>query len=188
MWVKIDDGFTDHPKIEALSDKAFRLHVAGLCFCGRTMSDGFIPSSRVNRLLPKVTQRMVAELTDAGVWLERPGGFDVKDFLAYNPSKKKVEADRDAAAERKRRWQEKQGKERVPNGDRTASGTMPRPDPSRPEGSRDGVSEEPSALEPAPAAEGGAGSPVTKIDEVTRVRNVEQARAVKASLRGEMSA
>lgn len=187
MWVKVDDGFTDHPKIEALSDRAFRLHVAGMCFCGRTLSDGFIPTDRVRRLLPKVTAGMVQELVANTVWLEREDGFEVKDYLVYNPSKEKVMADREAAADRKRKWQEKNA---VKNGERNASrnAAPSRPDPARPEGSRAEVSEEPSAMEPpAPAADGGAGSQERMLPQEQVELNVDRARAAREALKAKVA-
>lgn len=182
-WVKIDDGFTDHPKVEALSDRAFRLHLAGLCFCARTLSDGFIPDDRVRRLLPKVTKAMVKELTTAGVWIEGVGGFSVKDYLTYNPSKAKVLADREAAAERKRKWAEKNaGKNGVPNDGENAAPT--RPDPSRPVGARDGSTGSPLAVVPSPAPSGGDGEPDTKLPPEVVERNTKSAREARKALRG----
>jgi hypothetical protein len=91
-WVKLDDQFTEHPKIDHLSDAAFRLHVAGLCYCGRHLTDGHIPKVRVQRLLPKVARRAVDELVSAGLWMPANDGYRVKDFLQYNPSAEKVKA------------------------------------------------------------------------------------------------
>ena len=43
-WVKLDDGFTDHPKIASLSDSAFRTFVTALCYCNKNLTDGFVPA------------------------------------------------------------------------------------------------------------------------------------------------
>lgn len=184
-WVKIDDGFTDHPKVEALSDRAFRLHVAGLCFCARTLSDGFIPEDRIRRLLAKVTKGMVDELVTARVWAKRPGGMNVVGYLDYNPSKAKVEKERAEAEERRRKWRAKRDALRDASADESKNesrDTAPtHPDPARQGQGR--VSEEPSAVAVAPAAEGGATTPETKLDEEQVALNVSKAREARASLR-----
>jgi hypothetical protein len=146
-WVKIDDSFTDHAKVEALSDRAFRLHVAGLCFCARMLTDGLIPEDRVKRLLPSVTKAMVNELVGGGIWLVVDGGYEVYGFLEYNRSKEKVLNDRAAAAERKAKFLAKKAeaeakKNGVPNTvpNSAENGAQSRPDPTRPVGHRVGVS------------------------------------------------
>jgi hypothetical protein len=181
-WVKLDDQFADHPKIEALSDRAFRLHVAGLCYCGRLLTDGFVAEDRVRRLLPKVTAAMIAELVDGRLWARAAGGYTILGFLDYNPSKEKVERERAEAAERKRRWQAKNA---VRNASRDASrnGAPTRPDPARPEGSRAGVSEEPSAVVPPSLIEGDGFAGRVIPPEVVD-RNVTSIRQAKQRLRG----
>jgi len=42
-YLNTDDGFPDHEKIDVLSDGAFRLHVAGMHYCARKLTDGTIP-------------------------------------------------------------------------------------------------------------------------------------------------
>jgi hypothetical protein len=41
-WVRLDDQFPDHPKVVNLSDRAFRLHVWGICYSARFLTDGLI--------------------------------------------------------------------------------------------------------------------------------------------------
>lgn len=67
-WVKIDDEFTDHPKIDELSDGAFRLHVASLCYVARKLTDGIVPTSVMRRLVPCYKPALVDELVAAGLW------------------------------------------------------------------------------------------------------------------------
>lgn len=178
VWVKIDDHFTDNPKIEKLSDRAFRLHVAGLCYCGANLTDGFVPDDRVRRLLPSVTKRMVAELVECNVWLPADGGYEIKSFLEYNPSKAKVDQDRAEAAERQRRWRssrresqrDKQRESRLPRPDPS------RPDPSRPEGSRDGSTGSPLAVVSSPAPSGGDDTALPAEQVELNVSNIRAAR------------
>lgn len=102
-WVRLDDGFDDHPKILDLSDQAYRLHVGALCFCARTLTDGFVSEGALRRL---VNGGHVAELVDAGLWEAGDGGWWIHDFLDYNQSAEQVLEEREKARERQRRARE----------------------------------------------------------------------------------
>lgn len=59
-YITIHDGMPDHPKIEPLSDAAFRLWVETLCWCSRHLTDGKIPpTSWVKRGTAKTRQELV---------------------------------------------------------------------------------------------------------------------------------
>lgn len=90
-WLRIDDSMPDHPKIVGLSDCAFRAHVEGLCYCAKHLTDGFIPAPAAAKIAPK---RALAELQKARLWTRKRGGFCVTNYLEYNPSREKVEAER----------------------------------------------------------------------------------------------
>lgn len=101
-WVKLDDTFPEHPKVEMAGPMAGWLHVCALCYCNRNLTDGFIPSARVPKLaadLPNV-KRLVSALLDAGLWLEEDGGYRIHNYLEFQPSKAKVEAEREEARKR----------------------------------------------------------------------------------------
>lgn len=93
-WIKLDDGFNEHPKIADLSDRAFRVHVAALCYCGRNLTDGRIPQAVV-RTISLGRRQAVSELTAAGLWHENGTGYLINDYLDYNPSKAEVEEERE---------------------------------------------------------------------------------------------
>lgn len=100
-WLKIDDGFAQHPKIEELSDGAFRLHVAAMAYAARNLTDGFIPSRTALRLTHTAKPKHLKELTEVGLWDQ--GGDDgwmIHDYLLYNPSRAHVEAERQWGAQR----------------------------------------------------------------------------------------
>jgi len=80
-WLRVDDAFTDHPKIAGLSDRAFRAHVEGLVYCARYLTDGQIPRAKAP------SARVTGELERAGLWSSTKRGFVIHDFLDYNPSK-----------------------------------------------------------------------------------------------------
>lgn len=98
-WVKLHDGFDENPKIDGLSDGAFRLYVTGLCYCARALSDGHITERRLFRLFPN-GGRAADELVAAGLWHETDGGWQINDYLEFQPSKAEVEEKRKKYAER----------------------------------------------------------------------------------------
>lgn len=83
-WVKLDDRFPDHPKVVDLSDRAFRAHVTLLCYCAEHETDGIVKTTVAHRAAGIKGTR---ELVDAGVWHEVEAGYEIHDFLAYNPSR-----------------------------------------------------------------------------------------------------
>lgn len=99
-WVRIDDAFDDNPKVEELSDAAFRLYVTTLCWCSRHSTDGHVTLTVAKK---RGTLKAIRELLDANLWLEIPGGYEVNDYLAYNPSKAEVAARREAIGKRVRK-------------------------------------------------------------------------------------
>lgn len=100
-WLKIDDGFAEHPKIIDLSDRAFRLHVAALCYSARNLTDGVLNarSVLVCCALASATKRHIAELRDVELWVEFNDGYLIKDFLDYNPSAHEVKELRKSRSE-----------------------------------------------------------------------------------------
>lgn len=81
-WVRLDDGFAQHPKVAGLSDRAFRAHVEALCYCASYMTAGRIPAAAFR--LTGATPRVRDELLSAGVWDELAGELHIHDWLIYN--------------------------------------------------------------------------------------------------------
>ena len=106
-WLRIDDGFTEHEKVEGLSDRAFRLHVHALCLCARLLTDGRVSDTNLGKLAAALhtrdVTRYVAELVGARLWsAHNRGGYKIKDYLDYNPSSIKVKEQRERNASRQR--------------------------------------------------------------------------------------
>ena len=123
-WVRIDDEFPQHPKIASVGPLGMALQVAGLCYCNRYLTDGFIPLAVARTLLDftglgmrmwdskpepggtslfgggeDATAGLVIEdLVEADVWKEAEvdgfRGYLIHDYLDYQPSKAQVEAER----------------------------------------------------------------------------------------------
>ena len=99
-WTKIDDQFYDHPKVVAAGPLGIALFVCGLSYCSRHLTDGFISTIQVRRLIDIDDPRVIAEkLIAVGLWERRDGGYQVHDYLDYNPSRARIEATRRARAE-----------------------------------------------------------------------------------------
>lgn len=110
-WVRFDDQFPIHRKVDTLSDPAFRLHVSAIFWCARNLTDGYVPEGDLDVVAPRKMKRpdkFVAELVGRELWLPSDDGWHVNDYLQYQPSKARVQKDRDNAAQRQRKWKERQ--------------------------------------------------------------------------------
>jgi len=63
-YIRIDVLLPEHPKIEALSDKAFRALMDLWCYCGRNHTDGLVTAKRWR---DTATKRARDELIKAGL-------------------------------------------------------------------------------------------------------------------------
>lgn len=131
MWSKLDDGFADHPKVMAAGPAASWLYVCALTYANRLLTDGYIPATQVRKLADVDNAMALAErLVEVNLWERVDDGFQIHDFLDYNPSREKVLAERDAAAERMRKL--RSGEVRANKHGTSGEVRLPRPVPSRP--------------------------------------------------------
>ena len=130
-WVRFDDQATIHRKVSGLSDAAFRLHFSAIFWCARNLTDGAVPEEDLDDVCARVRTpgRFVAELLKRGLWHEADQGCDspdcptypdnavthgagdgwvIHDYLEYQPSKARVEHDRQANAARQKKWRDQQ--------------------------------------------------------------------------------
>lgn len=104
-WLRIDDEFVENDKIAELHDRAFRFHVAALCYCARKLTDGHMDAKAtriVAATLGTPAKRWVEELVAAGLWVPTNDGHVINDYLDYNPSRQTVLAERERGAARQR--------------------------------------------------------------------------------------
>ena len=95
-FLNLDDNFADHPKVDVLSNGAFRLHVSGLLYCSRNKTNGFVPSDRVPRLMPRYRSSYLTELFNGHLWHTRPGErIEAHDYLDWNKSREQIDTDRE---------------------------------------------------------------------------------------------
>lgn len=145
-WAKFDDQYPHHPKmIEGGRLEAIGLDVAGICYCNRHLTDGFVSDKALSLLFPPArnVKKLAQLLVDVGRWHrdDERKGYTIHDFLEYNPSRDEVEETRQKKAEAGRRGGKRSGKVRGSKVEAGASGLLeaesnhaelnPRPDPTR---------------------------------------------------------
>ena len=101
-WVRMDDRFPEHPKAIKVGALGRDLYVSGLCYSGRNLTDGFIPADAVRRLSElRNVNEIASRLVEVVLWEVVDGGFQVHDYLDYNPSAQEVRSKRKADTKRK---------------------------------------------------------------------------------------
>lgn len=113
-WSKLDDHFGDHPKVEALTDAAFRTLVRTFCWANRHGTGGVVkPGCELS--LTRGRRKAWTELVHAGFLEKHPEGWKVHDWEEWGNetadeakarkaelSEKRREAGRKGAS---KRWQ-----------------------------------------------------------------------------------
>lgn len=84
-FIKVHDGFPEHPKTIGLSDKAFRAVVEFWCYSHRQETDGKIPLALFNRLPPKVRKEL---LVDYAIMHETH--VEMHDYLEHQQSAQEI--------------------------------------------------------------------------------------------------
>lgn len=107
-WVRIDDSFPDHPKAVQAGPMACWLYVCSIAYANRYLTDGFIPERQIWRLIDSDDAEALADaLIDAGLWEQAENGYQIHDYLDYQPSAERVKADRVTNAQRQAKWRER---------------------------------------------------------------------------------
>lgn len=122
-WVRFDDQYPIHRKVDGLSDAAFRLHTSAIFWSARNLTDGFVPRGDLESVTARVRTpaRFAAECVRRGTW-HRPSescdselcpapvdndGWVIHDYWDYQPTREQVIKDRKANADRQKRWRDK---------------------------------------------------------------------------------
>lgn len=125
-YLNTDDEFPEHPKVDALSDGAFRLHSCGMHYCARKLTDGLIPANKVDRLKPHYKPNQLQELLRGGLWHKggdgcgtehcpsgSTGEYVVHDYLQWNKPASWWDERRKQEAERKAEYRRKRAQEKA---------------------------------------------------------------------------
>lgn len=97
-WFRVDDTFSDHPKVDELSLSAVGLWTLAGSWSARNLTDGHVTSARVRKF--GGTSAEVTELVEADLWIEDGNGWRFKSWDEYQPTKDSVEKERAAARKR----------------------------------------------------------------------------------------
>lgn len=113
-WVRIESGFLRHRKIIDLPVNAKMLFLAGLCYAAENGTDGFVSHSalRIISAEIRVAPRYAADLHRAGLWHKQADGWDIHDYLVYQPSAEQERQRRQVTADRVKSWREKKSRRR----------------------------------------------------------------------------
>lgn len=134
-WVRIDDHLSEHPKFQMAGPLAGWLYICALQYASRNMTDGLVPFRAVPTLVNfegvAVTVATIGTmagvgddvdpyvlagtLVDVGLWEQTERGFQIHDYLEFNPSKAEVLAQRQQNAARQASWQERRRANAVTN-------------------------------------------------------------------------
>lgn len=99
-FITVHDGMPEHPKVEPLSDAAFRLMVETWCWCARQLTDGHMPAAIWTR---RSTAEARQELIDAGLVEVTDSGVSMHDYTEHQRTAAEVAALREKRADAGRR-------------------------------------------------------------------------------------
>jgi hypothetical protein len=119
-YLNLDDNYPDHPKVEALSDAAYRLHGSALFYAARFRLDGYLTRGQLrarNRWSAKTERELIDERL-----MHEPGDpcesktcppddgrrYRLHDFFQWNKSRDWWDVEREKAAKRKEAWKARQ--------------------------------------------------------------------------------
>ncbi|MFM8155424.1 MAG: hypothetical protein ACKOAF_05015 [Actinomycetes bacterium] len=103
-WFKVDDKFWSHKKTRTLTDAAVALWVRAGSYCGDHLTDGVVEHGDVEFV--GGSKAAAEELVRAGLWLEHDRGYEFHDWDNYQPTRSKVEQEREQTRERVKRMRD----------------------------------------------------------------------------------
>lgn len=119
MAYSIDDSWDNCIPVARAGNACFGLYVRCGIWSARNLTDGFVPGEiAAGYGSPEQTRKLV----DVGLWEAVEGGYQDPRYLDRNQSAEKVRARRDADADRKARWRDRQHKKRKTRDETQESG------------------------------------------------------------------
>lgn len=95
VYITVHNGMPEHPKVEGLSDGAFRLLIELWCLCSRSESDGLVKAATWTK---RGTAKARRELLAEGLAHQVPGGVEMHDYLQHQRSRSEIAALREKRA------------------------------------------------------------------------------------------
>lgn len=111
-WVRVDATLASNHKVLALlaekgGDHAVCVYIFALGYCGSHGTDGFIPNTALGLIHGRPRDKDL--LVEVGLWHELPGGYEVHDWLEFQPSSEETKARSEKAKRAAEvRWAKKQ--------------------------------------------------------------------------------
>lgn len=98
-WAKLDDQFFVNRKARAVGLEGRSLFLASVCYCAMQQNDGRFPAEdlEVVAAMAGVPQEIADRLVAVGLWHAAEGGYEVHEYLEYNPSREQVVARKERA-------------------------------------------------------------------------------------------
>jgi len=91
-WVKTSDAWFEEARIEEIGADAAMLHLSGLAYSARHITNGLVPHRALRRLYPVAdVDAALKTLTEAGLWRPTDGGFLAVDWADHILSADEVE-------------------------------------------------------------------------------------------------
>lgn len=94
-WARLDDRLHQNPKLARISADAFRLWVHSITFSCLNRTDGVILRTDLALTSPGLSANLRAskarELVKNGLWIETTSGWEIHDFLEFNPSADEIQ-------------------------------------------------------------------------------------------------
>lgn len=108
VWFRVDDGFHDHPKVEALLESkhasdAIALWTLAGSWCSKQLTDGEISTSKVARLGIRNHAKAAQELVRVRLWERTESGFRFHQWTECQRTREDVVQTRREASDRMRR-------------------------------------------------------------------------------------
>lgn len=137
----VDDGAHAHRKINhawALHRGALGLHLLGMSYCADQLTNGVVHDWFVAQKLPHSRERraIVTALVNAGLWEPVDDGYQIHDWLDFNPSREQIEQRRRKDRQRHKKPRASAGN---PNGIHAESERIPPLAPAREAGRGTGM-------------------------------------------------
>jgi hypothetical protein len=83
-WLRIDDGFPEHPKLLALGDHRHRwTWLEVLAYCARRQTQGIVPPG-IRDVIPKATPTFIQRCIEVGLLDQEDATLRVHDWAIYN--------------------------------------------------------------------------------------------------------
>lgn len=110
-WVRFDDGFFRHPKVVAAGRDARDMYTSSIFYANQNLTDGFIPESALRMVAADACVnshgKAVKALLREGLWIEVEGGYQIHDYLDYQPSAASITDKQTANKRRQQEWRDR---------------------------------------------------------------------------------